>query len=46
MPIQGQCDLPMDLKDGPEEVHANQLGRNLLKRAATRDDVDTKYFHA
>jgi len=36
----------MRFADGPEEVHANQLGRNLLKRAATRDDTDTKYFHA
>ena len=35
----------MRFADGPEEVHANQLGRNLLKRAATREDIDTKYFH-
>ena len=35
----------MRLADGPEEVHANQLGRNLLKYALDRPDIDTKYFY-
>ncbi len=34
----------MRYADGPEEVHAHQLGRNLLKRALTRPDIDTQYF--
>ena len=35
----------MRLADGPEEVHMYQLGRNLLKAARGRKDVDTQYFH-
>ena len=35
----------MRLADGPEEVHAYQLGRNLLKNARQRKDIDLKYFH-
>jgi len=34
----------MRLADGPEEVHMYQLGRNLLKAARGRKDVDTQYF--
>lgn len=35
----------MRFADGPEEVHAHQLGRNLLKRAIDRKDIDIQYFH-
>lgn len=34
----------MRLADGPEEVHMYQLGRNLLKAARGRKDVDIQYF--
>jgi len=34
----------MRLADGPEEVHMYQLGRNLLKQARGRKEVDIKYF--
>ena len=46
-PLAGMYALSRGMRyaDGPEEVHAHQLGRNLLKRAATRPDTDTKYFH-
>jgi hypothetical protein len=35
----------MRFADDPEEAHANQLGQNLLKRAARQEDIDTQYFH-
>ena len=34
----------MRIADGPEEVHAYQLGRNLLKNAKDRKTTDTTYF--
>ena len=34
----------MRIADGPEEVHAYQLGRNLLKKARDRKETDIQYF--
>jgi len=34
----------MRIADGPEEVHAYQLGRNLLKKARERKQSDIQYF--
>ena len=34
----------MRIADGPEEVHAHQLGRNILKEALNRPQYDTQYF--
>ena len=34
----------MRIADGPEEVHMYQLGRNLLKKARARKEVDVQYF--
>ncbi len=34
----------MRIADGPEEVHAYQLGRNLLKKARDRKQTDIRYF--
>ncbi len=36
----------MRIADGPEEVHAYQLGRNLLKAARERKQDDIKYFNS
>ena len=34
----------MRIADGPEEVHAYQLGRNLFKQARGRKENDLQYF--
>lgn len=46
IPLAGMYALvrSMRIADGPEEVHAYQLGRNLLKKAIGRKQTDIQYF--